>query len=62
MLIKILMDLLLFFCHGCGGFDVGVVVGVVAVNCVVGVDGVVGDAEKEEKMSGSNLSPALFSD
>ena len=53
------MDLLLFFCHGCGGFDVGAVV---AVNGVVGVDGVVGDAEKEEKMSGSNLSPALFSD
>ena len=56
------MDLLLFFCHGCGGFDVDVGVGVVAVNGVVGVDGVVGDAEKEEKMSGSNLSPALFSD
>ena len=52
------MDLLLFFCHGCGGFDVDVGV----VNGVVGVDGVVGDAEKEEKMSGSNLSPALFSD
>ena len=56
------MDLLLFFCHGCVDFDVDVGVGVVAVNGVVGVDGVAGDAEKEEKMSGSNLSPALFSD